>query len=240
MKNILLLLAILPFMISCQNKEEVFIENYDLEFITEKLKPDDYKMQLLKDSISLQTEKNNGLAEVIVHKMQTPNGKKFEWKQQNFYSEYYDKYVGKLYHINFGSIHFISYSDQLVGLIASTKTANNDDITETINYLTKKYGKPVDLVEAQGRKSIVEQEFKLYWKNKDKLIGIVMEDGAGINKDDKGVIPITTYHIYVINNNIKQNLEKEKIELADFFSTTETADSYYFKMILEDIKSKQK
>ncbi|TDG36412.1 hypothetical protein EZJ43_07795 [Pedobacter changchengzhani] len=96
----------------------------------------------------------------------------------------------------------------------------------------------------EGRKSIVGQEVKLYWQNEDKIIGIALAHG-GANPGDVGVIPITTYQVYVINQQMKKKLEEEKIALTDFFSDTKTENDFYAKhilsdIILEDIKSRNK
>ncbi len=231
--------------ISCQSKEEeIFSKNYDLEFITENVKPEDYKKHLLKDSITLQKDTDFVFPQAITHKMKTESGKEFEWKQHNFSSEYFhsnydNQFVAKLYKMHLGSINFITYGNQLVGVIAFATTANGDDDVQTIDYLTKKYGKPVDLVESKtGRKSIVEQELQLYWQSQDKIIGIALLDNGNYSEEDKGVIPITTYQVYVINQKMKHQLKKENIELTDFFENATTADNYYLGNVLRDLKSK--
>ncbi len=247
MRIVILLVLLFQTLTSCDNKQtvEVFSDHHDLEFITEKLKLEDYKKALQKDSIILKADDDDGTAEVFVHKLQTEDGKNFEWTEYSYGTEYFDQYVAKLSSINLRSVHFITYNQQLIGAIGSIRSAGNgDEIQNTINYLSKKYGLPVDLALNEGRKSIVGQELKLYWQNNDKIIGISLAHG-GANPGDIGVIPITTYQVYVINQNMKQSLESENIALTDFFSTTETEDSFYAKhifsdLILEDIKSRQK
>lgn len=247
MKTSLFISLLILTLTSCQNKPkaESFSDHHNLECITEKINIDDYKKQLQKDSINLKADDDEGNPEVIIHKVQTESGQDIEWKEYSYRSDDVDQSVGKLSSINLGSVHFIIYNDQLIGAIGSIRSAgNDDDIQSTINYLTKKYGLPVDLAINEGRKSIVGQEVKLYWQNEDKIIGIALAHG-GANPGDVGVIPITTYQVYVINQQMEKKLEKEKIALTDFFSDTKTENDFYAKnilsdIILEDIKSRNK
>lgn len=244
MKKIILIFLLFQIYISCQNKDEIFRNNYDLEYITENLKPESYKSELLKDSIILETDSINEFTSISNHIQHSTKGINFKWKEYIFKSKYYNQYVGKFSRLDLDKINFVYHNNYLVGVIGTTRSAYGQDITETINYLTKKYGQPVDLVKIQGRNSIVQQELKLYWQNNKKLIGLALVSNAS-NPDDIGTISIVNYQIYVFNQNSIKKLNGEGIELKDFFSTTENEDHYYFKnifadIILKDIENKKK
>ncbi|MBN9337911.1 MAG: hypothetical protein J0I88_08715, partial [Chryseobacterium sp.] len=124
---------------------------------------------------------------------------------------------------------FITYKNQLVGITGSSMYSDSVDIKNTIDYLTKKYGKPVDVMEGFYKKSKIGSGYlQYYWQNGEKLIGISYKHDEGdfltdedFNNNKATMFPV--YEIYMFNRDMINQLKKENITLEDLFNGTTTA-----------------
>ncbi|OJX33645.1 MAG: hypothetical protein BGO86_15955 [Chryseobacterium sp. 36-9] len=231
MKNIFLLIISLPFLASCQNTEakKDNVNYTDIEKFTKNTNAKAYKKQLENDSISLQTEEENNATEYVKNDRETADGKTFYWEQTNIASNYREQNVAHLHQIKLRAMQFITYKNQLVGITGSSMYSDSVDIKNTIDYLTKKYGKPVDVMEGFYKKSKIGSGYlQYYWQNGEKLIGISYKHDEGdfltdedFNNNKATMFPV--YEIYMFNRDMINQLKKENITLEDLFNGTTTA-----------------
>ena len=179
MKKLLLVLAILPFMISCNGQEKIDKKIFDIENFSENINPNDYLKQLKADSVILYGKQKDSkkIEASELYDCETDEGKKFLWKQYNFEAEEdREQNVGYLNKIKLRRLQFIIYENKLVGTAGSSMFSNSIEIKETMDYLTKKYGKPINFMEntvivnlsnEEGGTNKVRKggdEFSYYWQ----------------------------------------------------------------------------
>ncbi|MCH5598663.1 hypothetical protein [Niabella ginsengisoli] len=265
MKKLLVLLTILPFIISCNGQEKIDRKYFDIENFSENLNPDNYLKQLKVDSIILYGKQKD--AEKIVHKelydMETDEGKKFQWKQYNLEAEEKrEQNVGYLNKIKLRRLQFIIYENKMVGVAGSSMFSDSTEIKETIDYLTKKYGKPINFMENVAITTLINttsesgikheskdsdnSELDYYWQNQDRIIGISYEgeEGAFLTMDDWNNDKATffpVYDVYMFNKKVIAELNNEGIEFKDFFSSGWTAlDVNNLEYMIEDVSKRKK
>lgn len=221
MNKLILLLAILSLMVSCQEKAITTSKNYyNIEDVTIDLKAEDYKKHLESDSIILQTEKYNAVTQIRINEKETEKGKKFVWKQYNFLNAKREQSVGHLSDMKLRAMHFITYKNYLIGVTGSSMYSDSIETKKTIHYLTQKFGKPVDL---EYPKSLIDKKLLYYWQSKNKIIGISFfgQEGdyltmADFNNRKATLFPV--YEIYVFNKDAIDILKTENIDLEDLFN----------------------
>ena len=130
------------------------------------------------------------------------------------------------------------------------------EIKETMDYLTKKYGKPINFMETtvvvnlsnkEGGINEVSKgsdEFTYYWQNNEKIIGISYagEEGEFLTMDDWNNDKATyfpVYDIWMFNKKVINELKKENIELEDFFGYTSGFDGEGLHHMLRDISQRK-
>ena len=259
MKKLLLLLAILPFFTACNGQETIDKKYFDIENFSENLNPNDYLKQLKIDSIILRgKQKDAKKIEVSeLYDCETDGGKKFQWKQYNFkVEEEREQNVGYLNKIKLRRLQFIIYENKLVGVAGSSMFSDSIEIKETMDYLTKKYGKPINFMETtvvvnlsnkEGGINEVSKgsdEFTYYWQNNEKIIGISYagEEGEFLTMDDWNNDKATyfpVYDIWMFNKKVINELKKENIELEDFFGYTSGFDGEGLHHMLRDISQRK-
>lgn len=244
----LLLLAILPFVFSCNGQEKF---TNDIELMDKNFKPESLGQYLKENKIPLE-ETEDG-KDKTHENLQVANekGSKTKLEKYDFTNLFLEqKPVAKFQNLDINFTEFLVYDDEILSITArSCADTLRSTVQKTIDNLNQKYGagvKITDYPEHISKGVKVEKDLLYYWQTDDKLIGVSyhsrldLRESLELEDQNLKTKVYDVYEIYILNKPVITQLQNAGTNLRNIYGNYEISRAEHLRSILYDMELKKK